>query len=146
MKKPEKARSMTPEPSPAAPGVKAEDQPIKPDELQMLLGSFEEMEPKKLHAFMQAFTAVFPLPPNGRVSETITSTSNTKPGSTITSSAMADGKTKQAVADDKRRSNHFQVRLDSQLAEQLRHYAEQRHHGVINMALSTIISKFFNGK
>ena len=59
---------------------------------------------------------------------------------------MADGKTKQAVADDKRRSNHFQVRLDSQLAEQLRHYAEQRHHGVINMALNTIISKFFNGK
>ena len=34
----------------------------------------------------------------------------------------------------------------AQLAEQLRHYADQRHHGVINMALSTIISKFFNGK
>ena len=71
---------------------------------------------------------------------------NTKPGSTTISSAMADKKTKQAVADDKRRSNHFQVRLDSQLADQLRHYAEQRHHGVINMALNTIISKFFNGK
>ena len=71
---------------------------------------------------------------------------NTKPGSTITSSAMADEKTKQAVADDKRRPNHFQVRLDSQLADQLRHYAEQRHHGVINVALTTIISKFFNGK
>jgi hypothetical protein len=38
------------------------------------------------------------------------------------------------------------VRLDSQLADQLRHYAEQRHHGVINVALTTIISKFFNGK
>ena len=77
MKKPEKARSMTPaptpEPSPAAPGVKAEDQPIKPDERDLLLGSLEEMESKKLQAFMQAFTAVFPLPPNGRVSEAITS-------------------------------------------------------------------------
>ena len=59
---------------------------------------------------------------------------------------MPDEKTKQAVADDKRRSNHFQVRLDAQLAEQLRHYAEQRHHGVINMALNTIVSKFFNAK
>jgi hypothetical protein len=73
MKKPEKARSMTPEPSPAAPGVKAEDQPIKPDELTLLLGNLEEMEAKKLQTFMQAFTAVFPLPPNGRVSEAITS-------------------------------------------------------------------------
>ena len=77
MKKPEKARSMTPaptpEPSPAASGVKAEDQPIKADELKMLLGSLEEMEQSKLQAFMQAFTAVFPLPPNGRVSEAITS-------------------------------------------------------------------------
>ncbi len=73
MKKPEKARSMTPEPSPAAPGVKAEDQPIKPDERDMLVGSLIEMEDKKLQAFMQAFTAVFPLPPNGRVSEAITS-------------------------------------------------------------------------
>lgn len=77
MKKPEKARSMTPastpEPTPAAPGVKAEDQPIKPDELTLLLGNLEEMEAKKLQTFMQAFTAVFPLPPNGRVSEAITS-------------------------------------------------------------------------
>ena len=50
----------------------------------------------------------------------------------------------QAKADEKRRSGHFQVRLDKQMAAQLRHYAEQRHHGVINSALQTIISKFFN--
>lgn len=77
MKKPEKARSMTPaptpEPTPVVPGVKAEDQLIEPDERDLLLGCLEEMEPKKLQAFMQAFTAVFPLPPNGRVSEAITS-------------------------------------------------------------------------
>ena len=46
----------------------------------------------------------------------------------------------------KRRHRHFQVRLDEQLASQLRHYADQRHNGVVNMALMTIISKFFNGK
>ena len=55
-------------------------------------------------------------------------------------------KTVQAKQDDKRRAQHFQVRLDKQLAEQLQHYAEQRHQGVINAALQTIISKFFNGK
>ena len=73
MKKPEKARSMTPEPSPAAPGVKAEDQPINPQELKTLLGTLKEMDESELQPFMQAFTAVFPLPPNGRVSEAITS-------------------------------------------------------------------------
>ena len=50
----------------------------------------------------------------------------------------------QAKSDEKRRSGHFQVRLDKQLSTQLQHYAEQRHHGVINSALQTIISKFFN--
>ena len=50
----------------------------------------------------------------------------------------------QAKADEKRRSGHFQVRLDKQLSAQLQHYAERRHHGVINSALQTIISKFFN--
>lgn len=50
----------------------------------------------------------------------------------------------QAKADGKRRSGHFQVRLDRQLSAQLQHYAEQRHHGVINSALQTIILKFFN--
>ena len=55
-------------------------------------------------------------------------------------------KTEQAFRDDKRRNRHFQVRLDSDLAKQLRHYANQRHKGVVNMALTTIVSKFFNGK
>ena len=55
-------------------------------------------------------------------------------------------KTEQAKQDDKRRAQHFQVRLDKQLAAQLQHYADQRHQGVINAALQTIISKFFNGK
>jgi hypothetical protein len=49
-------------------------------------------------------------------------------------------------ADAKRRSRHFQVRLDKDSAEQLQHYAEQRHQGVINAALQTIILKFFNAK
>ena len=52
----------------------------------------------------------------------------------------------QAKADANRRSQHFQVRLDKQLGKQLQHYAEQRHNGIINSALQTIISKFFNGK
>ena len=55
-----------------------------------------------------------------------------------------DTKRYQAKADANRRSGHFQVRLDKQLSAQLKHYAEQRHHGVINSALQTIISKFFN--
>ncbi len=57
---------------------------------------------------------------------------------------MSEEKTPQALQDDRRRRNHFQVRLDKQLSAQLQHYAEQRHHGVINSALQTIISKFFN--
>ena len=60
--------------------------------------------------------------------------------------SMPDEKTTQAKQDDKRRAQHFQVRLDKQLAEKLQHYAEQRHQGVINAALQTIISKFFNAK
>ena len=59
---------------------------------------------------------------------------------------MSEDKTPQALQDDKRRSRHFQVRLDQQLADQLRHYADKRHNGVVNMALTTIVSKFFNGK
>jgi len=59
---------------------------------------------------------------------------------------MSDDKTPQALRDDDRRNRHFQVRLDLQLANQLRHYADQRHNGVVNMALTTIVSKFFNGK
>ena len=60
--------------------------------------------------------------------------------------SMPDEKTTQAKQDDKRRAQHFQVRLDKQLAEQLQHYAELRHQGVINAALQTIILKFFNAK
>ena len=59
---------------------------------------------------------------------------------------MSDDKTPQALRDDDRRNRPFQVRLDLQLANQLRHYADQRHNGVVNMALTTIVSKFFNGK
>ena len=40
----------------------------------------------------------------------------------------------QAKADANRRSQHFQVRLDKQLAQQLQHYADQRHNGIINSA------------
>ena len=63
----------TPEPTPAVPGIKAKDQLINPEDRKLLIASLEEMEPAKLQAFMEAFTAVFPLPPNGRVSEAITS-------------------------------------------------------------------------
>lgn len=59
---------------------------------------------------------------------------------------MPDEKTTQAKQDDKRRAQHFQVRLDKQLAEQLQHYADKRHQGVINAALQTIILKFFHQK
>jgi len=58
---------------------------------------------------------------------------------------MPDEKTKQAVADDKRRSNHFQVRLESDLADKLRHFMKSRDYNA-NQALSIIITKFFNGK
>ena len=60
--------------------------------------------------------------------------------------SMPDEKSTQAQQDDKRRAQHFQLRLGKQLAEQLQHYAEQRHKGVINAALQTIILKFFNQK
>ncbi len=60
--------------------------------------------------------------------------------------SMPDEKTTQAKQDDKRRAQHFQVRLDKGLADQLQHYANQRHQGVINAALQTIILKFFNAK
>ena len=94
---------------------------------------------------MQAFT---PSVPSGSQRQSLPAITSVKHQTWINDyfKRMADEKTKQAVADDKRRSHHFQVRLDKQLADQLRHYAEQRHHGVINMALNTIISKFFNGK
>mgnify|MGYP003136451880 CR=1 FL=1 len=58
---------------------------------------------------------------------------------------MDQSKTREQI-DAERSHRHFQVRLDHELAKNLRHYADQRHNGVINMALMTIISKFFNGK
>ena len=57
-----------------------------------------------------------------------------------------DEKTPQAKSDEKRRAQHFQVRLDSELAKQLQHYADAHHDGVKNAALKMILSRFFNGK
>ena len=56
---------------------------------------------------------------------------------------MPESKTSQAKQDDKRRANHFQVRLEPELAKQLQHYADAHHQGVRNAALNTIISQFF---
>lgn len=50
----------------------------------------------------------------------------------------------QARADANRRWCHFQVRLDKQLSAKMHNYAEKHHYGVINSALQTIISEFFN--
>ena len=55
-------------------------------------------------------------------------------------------KTEQAKQDDRRRAQHFQVRLGKELADQLQHYADAHHDGVKNAALKMILSKFFNGK
>ena len=52
-------------------------------------------------------------------------------------------KTPQAKADDKRRENHFQVRLDPLTANKLRHFLKSRAY-TANEALSIIIRKFFN--
>ena len=75
MKKPEKARSMTPaptpEPTPSVPGINPEEKALKSEERDLIIGTLQEMESAKLDAFMKAFTAKFPLPPNGRVSEAI---------------------------------------------------------------------------
>ena len=58
----------------------------------------------------------------------------------------ANLQTSQAKQDDKRRSQHFQVRLDLELAKKLQHYADAHHDGVKNAALKMILSRFFNGK
>ncbi len=47
-------------------------------------------------------------------------------------------------ADQVRRSQHFQVRLDRQLAKRLQQYADLKHQGVTNRALKTIVLKFLN--
>tara|TARA_A100001201_G_scaffold137961_3_gene128379 strand:- start:207 stop:383 length:177 start_codon:yes stop_codon:yes gene_type:complete len=48
----------------------------------------------------------------------------------------------QADRDRNRRKNHFQVRLDDDLADKLRHFMQSRDYNA-NQALSTIISRFF---
>lgn len=50
----------------------------------------------------------------------------------------------QADRDRERRKNHFQVRLDDDLAKKLRHFMESRNYNA-NQALSIIISRFFKG-
>ncbi len=51
----------------------------------------------------------------------------------------------QAIQDDKRVHNLFQVRLDESLGDKLRDYMRQRDYNA-NQALKTIISRFFTGK
>ncbi len=58
---------------------------------------------------------------------------------------MPNTKSSQDKTDAKRSHRHFQVRLDERLSEQLQHYADRNHDGVINSALFSIISQFFNG-
>lgn len=48
----------------------------------------------------------------------------------------------QADRDRNRRKNHFQVRLDDDLANKLRHFMQSRDYNA-NQALFTIISRFF---
>ena len=56
--------------------------------------------------------------------------------------AAAYAKQGQALADDKRRSGHFQVRLPEDLEQRLRHYMKSRELNA-NQALNTIVSHFF---
>ena len=49
----------------------------------------------------------------------------------------------QRIADEKRRHNHFQVRLSDDLGFKLRAYMREHKIGQ-NQALIAIISKFFN--
>lgn len=75
MKKPEKARSMTPaptpEPTPSVPGIKPEDQLIPELELKALMEMFNTMSAETKQTFATAFGQVFPVPENSRVSEAI---------------------------------------------------------------------------
>ena len=48
-------------------------------------------------------------------------------------------------ADAKRRPRQFQVRLDQDLADSLKHFMESRGYNQ-NEALRVIISQFFRGK
>lgn len=58
---------------------------------------------------------------------------------------MAHVRIDQADRDRDRRKNHFQVRLDDDLANQLRHFMESRDYNA-NKALTTIVSRFFKGQ
>ena len=51
----------------------------------------------------------------------------------------------QAIQDNKRVHNLFQVRLDESLGDKLRDYMRQRDYNA-NQALKIIISRFFTGK
>lgn len=51
----------------------------------------------------------------------------------------------QADRDRDRRKNHFQVRLDDDLANKLRHFMKNRDYNA-NQALTTILSRFFKGQ
>jgi len=51
----------------------------------------------------------------------------------------------QAIQDDKRVHNLFQVRLDEGLGDKLRDFMRQRDYNT-NQALKIIISRFFTGK
>lgn len=52
-------------------------------------------------------------------------------------------KTPQAKADDKRRGNHIQCRLDPKTADQLRHFQKSRGYNQ-NTAVGIILRQFFN--
>jgi hypothetical protein len=53
-----------------------------------------------------------------------------------------DQKTAQAKRDEERRHLHFQVRLDLELADKLRHFMKSREYNA-NQALTIILTKFF---
>jgi len=53
-----------------------------------------------------------------------------------------DEKTAQAKRDEERRHLHFQVRLDLELADKLRHFMKSREYNA-NQALTIILTKFF---
>ncbi len=49
----------------------------------------------------------------------------------------------QSYQDERRKGGHFQVRLHSELAKELRHYMSDRNMNA-NQALNVIVSKFFH--
>lgn len=57
---------------------------------------------------------------------------------------MSNVRIAQWEHDANRRKNHFQVRLDDDLANKLRHFMQSRDYNA-NQALTAIISRFFKG-